>query len=654
MPAVVAMYGAVLMVLSFVGGLISSPSASAAYSTVRTNFPEKISIKLQSIPDEKGKINYLMESSWKYRVSNPSLALTILQYTLAITSKENNDYIMSNIYNYSGVVNYHLMNYIEAVDCFKHAIRSAESSKNYLQLAYAYNNLALVYGETERFRSAIRMGRKSLQIMRKLGNKYGEVSPLFQLSMLYANILQYDSAFYYAGKIYDIAKKKNSKSAYIRYNRCMGTVYLCMAEYEHRREEDYFNNGLYFFFAIYDSLARSYGVDNDIAKLYALQGNASKAVEYALRGISIGKLLDSPKHIRTAMMLICDNIEKSDKKDSIDYYLRYIYNLQDSLANISLHSQIFAFNNVSQLKINDMTNKNILQRYSRRQKLSILLGVSLVMIMSFVLYQRKQRQQLIINNKLIEKEIVAKTQLTGKLQEAINVKDKFISIVAHDLRNPINSYQKLTTTLQTEYNNFTDEDRKELLGIMKQSAENIHSLLNNLLQWSNAQQRKIKLNPREFDIKKTVDSVIKLFEVQTRNKNLTLQNDLTSSCIVYADEDLITIVVRNLISNAIKFTNSGGKICFGMHNLNFLEDRFYVRDNGVGMPAEKAANLFDVSKAKSEIGTSGEKGTGLGLAISYELVKMHGGDITVESAPGEGTCFYFSIKTKRNAQTTKE
>lgn len=608
----------------------------------KVTLPEEISIKLQNYSRDGDKVAYLMDVSWANRVSNPVVALNALQCALDITVTNRDDYVMASVYNYAGVVNFHLMNYLEALDCFSMAEKCAATSKNMLQHAFAYNNMALVYIEQGKYRSALVAAHSSLDVMNMLGNKKGAVSPTAQLSLTFANIFEYDSAFYYAKMIKKYADAKHDADANIRYYKCIGKIYATMAEYE-KSDMDFTDKALYNYFAVYNDFSRKTGVDNEIANVYVLRGDYSKAVEYAFKGFFNGREIEAPKQMKDAIKIIIDNIDNSNKKDSAGYYIQYLFRIQDSLANSSSFIKMFALNNATEMKIREISDRGYERRYNAWQKMTVCMGVTLIMIFSLLFYQIQLGKKIKKSNEVINTELDKNAKLANVLEESINSKDKFISIIAHDLRNPISSYSELTKTMEQDYNNFNNEEKQELLGVMKQSAESVQNLLANLLEWSNTQQGKIEFKPKRFDIKELVNHTMDLLKVQAYNKKIRLINELIDPCIIYADENLITTVIRNLISNAIKFTNEDGEIRFGMDNKNFSEDRFYIRDNGVGMSQEKASTLFDVAKSTSTVGTSGEKGTGLGLIISYEFIKMHGGEITVESEEGKGTTFYFTI-----------
>jgi signal transduction histidine kinase/ligand-binding sensor domain-containing protein len=223
-------------------------------------------------------------------------------------------------------------------------------------------------------------------------------------------------------------------------------------------------------------------------------------------------------------------------------------------------------------------------------------------------------------------------------------KDKFFSIIAHDLKNPFTSILGFCEVLFSRYDAYNDEKRKHLIGIISQSAQNIYKLLENLLQWARSQTGTMKFAPEEFEIEELIANNLILMENQMNAKQIQSEKDIPPGLMVYADRNMINTVIRNLISNAIKFTEAG-KI-----TIRVKKDKYgitvFVSDTGVGMKSDEAKSLFEISASKSTEGTRGEPGTGLGLIICRDFIEKHGGEIGAESKEGRGSTFHFTIPDK--------
>ncbi|MDP2208194.1 MAG: PAS domain S-box protein [Bacteroidota bacterium] len=222
-------------------------------------------------------------------------------------------------------------------------------------------------------------------------------------------------------------------------------------------------------------------------------------------------------------------------------------------------------------------------------------------------------------------------------------KDKFLSIVSHDLRAPFNSILGFTEMLLDDKTEFTQEEKKEFLQFIRQAAEQQLHLLNNLLDWSRLETGRIRFEPRPIDLHELVGRSIVSLAGNAFRKNIKLFANIPERTIVNVDENLMLQLFGNLISNAVKFTPQNGKVW-----VDFIEDegsfvKIAVRDTGVGIPKEDFDKLFRIDTKYFSRGTEGEEGSGLGLALVAEVVQKHGGTITIDSEVDQGTSFIFTI-----------
>jgi PAS domain S-box-containing protein len=228
------------------------------------------------------------------------------------------------------------------------------------------------------------------------------------------------------------------------------------------------------------------------------------------------------------------------------------------------------------------------------------------------------------------------------LREANATKDKFFSIIAHDLKNPFNSILGLSEILSEEFDLFSEDKLKNMAEQIHNSAGHLYKLLENLLQWSRAQTGRIKYEPKTVDFKLIIDNYRILMKNVAKIKNIDIYSDVPEKTYVYVDWNMVEIVVRNLLSNALKFTPEGGKIRISTtDNGQFIE--VWIQDNGVGIREEDIDKLFRIDASFTTKGTANERGTGLGLILCKEFVERHGGNIWVESQEGEGSTFKFTI-----------
>lgn len=229
-----------------------------------------------------------------------------------------------------------------------------------------------------------------------------------------------------------------------------------------------------------------------------------------------------------------------------------------------------------------------------------------------------------------------------RLQEANASKDKFFSIIAHDLRSPFTALVGMSQYLATGIDKLDAETAKEFLQGMHTSSKNAFNLLENLLEWSRIQTGRMPIEPGEIDVAELVRENLVLFEVNIAKKQLNIENNLQQVEPAYADENSINAVVRNLLSNAIKFTPDEGRIAIHS-NRTESEVVFTVQDSGPGIEPEVLPTLFRIDVRHTQTGTHRERGTGLGLVLCKEFVEKNGGQISAESEPGQGSMFMFSL-----------
>ncbi len=253
-----------------------------------------------------------------------------------------------------------------------------------------------------------------------------------------------------------------------------------------------------------------------------------------------------------------------------------------------------------------------------------------------------------INRKLkleIEERKRAETALLeseNKLREANAAKDKFFSIIAHDLRNPFNAVIGFSNLLRENISEFDINEISEYIGYINDSAINAYTLLGNLLDWARSQTNSIQFKPEAVNISDIIHSTLVILSGEATKKSITLSNQITPDSLVLADNNMVSTVFRNLISNAIKFTRTGGLITiFSCLCNGFYE--FTVEDNGVGIQQKDLEKLFRIDTKVYTKGTAEESGTGLGLILCKEFIEKNNGTIRVESEPGKGSRFIFTL-----------
>ncbi len=233
-----------------------------------------------------------------------------------------------------------------------------------------------------------------------------------------------------------------------------------------------------------------------------------------------------------------------------------------------------------------------------------------------------------------------------ELQQLNTSKDKFFSIISHDLKSPFQGLIGLTELLQEDIEEMSKEEILKFSSMIHESSRNLLNLLENLLEWSVLERDKHTFQGQQTDLHQLIDKNTQLFEANAGKKDIILENNVNKPVNAWCDRNMIDTVIRNLISNALKYTPVGGKITLEA-NSDDTHATIRIIDTGVGMDQDTQKSLFQMENMKSQPGTKNEKGTGLGLLICKELIEKNSGDISVESTPGEGSVF--SIHLPLNA-----
>ena len=252
----------------------------------------------------------------------------------------------------------------------------------------------------------------------------------------------------------------------------------------------------------------------------------------------------------------------------------------------------------------------------------------------------------ITERKIVEK---ALKESETRLQELNATKDKFFSIIAHDLRGPFNAILGFSDLLVERSKEKYYEEVEKFAVIIQDSSRRAMELINNLLEWSRLQVGRMDFKPENMDMAALIRSVSQLLNDSAQQKTITIYTEVPEDITVFADKAMVGTIVRNLISNAIKFTHPGGEIVISVQQ---GKDQLIVMvsDNGIGIKKDAIKKLFVIEESYSTPGTKAEKGTGLGLILCKEFVEKHGGKISVESEEGRGSQFYFNIP--RNLKNT--
>lgn len=270
-----------------------------------------------------------------------------------------------------------------------------------------------------------------------------------------------------------------------------------------------------------------------------------------------------------------------------------------------------------------------------------------------ITYRFELEKKVFDRTKLLRKQVFEKNKAIEALHtsekllsESNRTKDIFFSIIAHDLRNPLGAFKQLTELLYSDFDSYSDSEKKETIYDIQNSASMLYGLLEQLLDWARTQTGTMPFRPKQINLINIVSKITEQVESTIKKKNIHLVSDIPSElAYVYADSEMIQAILRNLITNSIKFTSENGNI-----KISVKQDddgiRMECQDNGIGMDRFDLEKLFRVDAQLTRIGLEGEKGTGLGLILCSEFIKLHGGEIWATSEKGKGTTVSFRLPEK--------
>ncbi|WP_159453626.1 tetratricopeptide repeat-containing sensor histidine kinase [Ohtaekwangia koreensis] len=530
----------------------------------------------------------------------------LLKQAFAISEPFKNANIFVLILNKQGRVNAALGKIDEAFENYELVLKYEDQLLQPRIEAEALFNLGHLFTQQGKYQEALQSHKRSLAISRSLRDKKSEATSLNDIGELYGLM-------------------KNDKKALANY---IVSLEIRQALKDKR------------------ALAESY---NNIGVIYYQQKKYKQSIPNLLLALDAGQDSQSQNQIRKSYEYLSSCYkELGDLKKSLYYKDQYLA-IHDFILNDRNEQQVLATENryvldkkesqIDKLETDRIQReKEIAAQKKFRNVLFILIGLSLViLVLIFYLYIVKKRSNLILQ------EANDKVQLQNiALQDLNATKDKFFSIISHDLKGPLNSLTSFSGLLINHTDSLSKDEIKMLAKDLDKSLKNLFALLENLLEWSRSQTGKIEFKPEAFDVTALLEENTELLKAQAHNKNIVLENTYISEQLVFAHKHSINTVVRNLISNAIKFTPVGGMIKV---DLQPKADSVTVTiaDNGVGMSKEVMNKLFRIDTKHTTKGTAEEKGTGLGLILCKEFVEKNGGKIWVESEEGKGSVFCFTV-----------
>ena len=547
--------------------------------------------------------------------------------------------------DYNNVANdyYDLGEYDEAYFFFTQSYRVARAIDDSLRMAIALHNVGRVFKELGQYDRALEHLNLSLQMSHDIDDIEGVPYSLDEIGDVLLRQGKYDSALRVLLQSVNLTRQQNVMVLEPRTLIKLASVNLHSGNYA---------NALAYYDTTYKLHART-GNDFGIAEVelgrglvFMEQGRYDAAMQSINRSLTLAKQSNARTlEIRGYETLSSLYELKNDYKKSLDYFKQF-KQLEDSLFSQDMQekllrdqirfetedkdTEIAALNEERDLKDDTIKKQEFI-----RNILVVVMALSVILLATVYRSGQRRRQ---INTLLLRHQQEMETR-SEELERLNQVKDKFFSIISHDLRSPINALAGLLDLL--DKGAVKPEELPGHVHELKSRFNHTRTLLNNLLDWTLLQMDKLNLQSVRIDLHKIVEENIQLLG-SVASKQIKLYNDIPPNTHAFADSNTVNLVIRNLMTNAIKFTNDGGEVRIDAADRG-NEWLISVVDNGVGMNRDVIKILFDKTAPYTTRGTANEKGTGLGLILCKEFVEKNGGKIFVESEEGKGSKFSFTL-----------
>ncbi len=525
--------------------------------------------------------------------------------------------------------------------------RFASKAKDSLMMAIALHNIGSVFKSLKQYDKALSYFKITQQLSDEIGDHEGKAYNYDEIGDVYRLQGKYDSAIWALN--YSLSVSRGRKFVI---NELVPATLIKMAQTYLAKGDP--KTALTYYDSAYILYQNS---DNDYGTALINLGRG-KVLATEKKFADAEKLMDSSYKVAMSVRSWTLQIDcasalsglyeaKGDFSLSLKYYKQFKH-LGDSLNNQGMETkmlqdqvrfetaakeeQIIALTKLEELRKNELKKQELISNI-------LVVVVALVVILLFTVYRSGQRR-IRINKLLLEHQEEIKRR-SEELEQLNQVKDKFFSIISHDLRSPMNALSAILNMLDNKQ--IKPEEFEQVTKELKVQFNHTKTLINNLLDWALLQMDKLKIQQEKLDLTNIVEENFKLLK-SLNTKATTLVNNIPQGTACVGDLNMVNLVLRNLVLNAIKFTESGGTVEVSVNSGNNNDWIVSVRDNGIGINPDVQKILFEKTSGYSTRGTANEKGTGLGLILCKEFVEKNGGKIWLESEMGKGSTFHFTIK----------
>jgi len=561
----------------------------------------------EDIGNKRGLIHTYMVMATIYDdIGNHYKSIDYLSQAELLARETQDNVLLISVLNRKGTAYTSIDHHAEAVDVFKQALKIAKFNDYQLSLVQCHRAIGDYYQQLGNMALTRYHLHKAVSLSRKTGHSEEHAEALFQLGNYHIRQQQPDSALVYFDQSLTIRKKANDITGIADCLQQAGHSYMMMQDYSEALVK--LNKSV----ELASRLNNKRQLRNSYDYLYHVHtslGQLDRAMEYRDKYAAISELIYTEENERK-MTEIVTKMELDKKEQELAYERKLLENKASQLSKV--------------------------------RKLNITLIIISIMLLAglgYIIYLFRSKQLI---NRALRDANQNTTKQNNRLKELNATKDKLFSIIGHDLKSPLNSLTSFTQLLMQHSGRLSEEEIKKVARDLDKSVRNLLGVLENLLAWGRSQSGKMNYNPEKMDLTSIVYENFELLQQSAEAKHISLTYKGPGQVWVYADSNMINTVMRNLINNAIKFTNDHGMVKVIVDEWKDAVE-IAVKDNGVGMSEEVMKNVFQTTSNHSTHGTSNEKGTGLGLILCKEFVEKNDGRLMVNSKIGEGSRFTFTL-----------
>ncbi|GAB1443949.1 tetratricopeptide repeat protein [Ignavibacteriales bacterium] len=623
------------------------------YYFTKYYYPKAISITKTTLKYEKqigdkkliaSAYNTLGLTYWK--TGDLDSALYFLNKGLELRKWLDDPVSLGRSYNNIGLVYWRKGDIENSYSYYLKALKVRQECGDNYGIVTTINNIGLIYQRMRYYELAEESIKNALRLSDSIKYEAGRIYSLRRLASLYIAQHRYDDAAKFFDEIVDSYKKRDEKSGLAQLYNDLGLIQEQKGNLKVAR--NFFNQSLDRAREIDDKFIESFALLN-LGRIDRLSNDDKAGLSNLTKAKDLAENGKFSSILRDIYLELSKLFEaKGEEKEALLYLNKHV-SLKDSLLNETVLSSVGEMRIRYEIEKSEETQKHLQTEVESQNKInlsltifSVLILIGIIGLVSLFLKQKKLGKLLELNNREMEKVNVQLKKSNDELVMANETKNKLFAIIAHDLKSPFVSVLGFAEIIKEEADLLTNKPLSEFSDKILSASYKLVDLVNNLTGWALVQRNLIKVNAVDFELAEVCAKVINEVSLNLDLKDISTTTSFEVPSLIHADPEMVSVIVRNLIANAIKFTNKGGNI--GLTGI-IVGDKYQltVTDDGVGMTEEQTESVLTGSGTVSTYGTANEKGTGLGLSVSRDFILQNKGDLKISSIPGKGSSFILEL-----------